>query len=285
MKKKRETFIKYLFVLICLLALTACGQAGSVGKTIPEETFQAETSLEETPPAETLSEETPTEETLGVYVETIDETELQEIVTIVEELEGVRIVQTGPSLPYSDGYDSVRLQITWDRDGQHGEQEIILERIDSPLTTDRNNCKAWDGDDDGYEDILYYTGYTSGSGGSWNIYYLLRWSEEKQEYESIELPWCDYICYEDHKLHSIMIDTPARQYYRIYGLQNGEYQEEKELALLESRSDDDIWVLTVEYSEYGEIVETTDFFSPIPDWKETKSILKEKYPEFIWWWD
>lgn len=168
MKKRREMLIKYLFVLMCLLALTACGQAGSIKKTIPEETP-------------------------SVYVETIGETEPQEIVTIVEELEGVRIVQTGPSLPYSDGY----------------------------------------------EDILYYTGYTSGSGGSWDLYYLLRWSEEKQEYESIELPWCYSICYEDHKLHSISIDTPARQYYSIYGLQNGEYQEEKELALLESISDDD----------------------------------------------
>lgn len=258
MKKRREILIKFTFVLMCLLALTACGQAGSIGKTFPEETS-------------------------GVYTETIGETEPQEIVTIVEELEGVRIVQTGPSLPYSDGYDPVRLQITWDRDGQHGEQEIKLYRTQSPLTTDGNNCKAWDGDDDGYEDILYYTGETSGSGGSWDIYYLLRWSEEKQEYESIELPLCYSICYEDHKIHSIIIDTPARQYYSIYGLQNGEYQEEKELALLESISDDDTWVLTVEYSEYGEIVETTDL-SPVPEWEETKSILKEKYPEFIWWW-
>lgn len=243
---------------MCLLALTACGQAGPVGKTFPEETS-------------------------GVYTETIGETESQEIVTIVEELEGVRIVQTGPSLPYSDGYVPVRLQITWDRDGQHGEQEIVLNRVNSPLTADSKNCKAWDGDDDGYEDILYYTGDTSGSGGSWDIYYLLRWSEEKQEYESIELPWCDHICYEDHKLHSILIDTPARQYYSIDGLQNGEYQEEKSMALLESTSDDDTWVLTVEYSVYGEIVETTEL-SPVPDWEEIKSILKEKYPEFIYWW-
>lgn len=158
----------------------------------------------------------------------------------------------------------------------------MLNRVNSPLTTDRNNCKDWDGDDDGYEDILYYTGNTSGSGGSWDLYYLLRWSEEKQEYESIELPWCYSICYEDHKLHSISIDTPARQYYSIDGLQNGEYQEEKSLALLESTSDDDTWVLTVEYSEYGEIVETTEL-SPVPDWEEIKSILKEKYPEFIFW--
>lgn len=255
MKKRRETLIKYTFVLMCLLALTACGQAGSP------------------------------EETPGVYTETNSETEPQEILTVVEELSGVTIAQTGSSAP-SDGYGSwepVRLHITWDRDGQHGEQEIILDRINSPLTADSKNCKAWDGDDDGYEDILYYTGDTSGSGGVWDIYYLLRWSEEKREYESIELPWCDYICHEDHKLHSMTIDTPARQYYSIYGLQNGEYQEEKNLALLEHTLDDDTWVLTVEYSEYGEIVETTDF-SPVPDWEETKSVLKEKYPEFIYWW-
>lgn len=265
MKKRRETLIKYTFVLMCLLALTACGQAGSSEETLPEET-----SPEETP---------------GVYTETNSETEPQEIVTVVEELSGVTIAQTGSSAP-NDGYGSwepVRLQITWDRDGQHGEQEIILDRINSPLTADSKNCEAWDGDDDGYEDILYYTGDTSGSGGVWDIYYLLRWSEEKQEYESIELPWCDYIRYEEHKLHSMTIDTPARQYYSIYGLQNGEYQEEKNLALLEHTLDDDTWVLTVEYSEYGEIVETTDF-SPVPDWEETKSVLKEKYPEFIYWW-
>lgn len=279
MKKRREAFIAS--ALMCLLVFTACGQ-----------TRAAESSAGDIPTQESpvTSAETDAATETGVTIETDDVTgtgdvtELQEIVTVVEEVSGVTIAQTGSSAP-SDGYGSwepVRLQITWDRDEQHREQEIVLNRVNSPLTTDRNNCKAWDGDDDGYEDILYYTGNTSGSGGSWDLYYLLRWSEEKQEYESIELPWCYSICYEDHKLHSISIDTPARQYYSIDGLQNGEYQEEKSLALLESTSDDDTWVLTVEYSEYGEIVETTEL-SPVPDWEEIKSILKEKYPEFIFW--
>lgn len=285
MKKRRETLIKYTFVLMCLLALTACGQAGSAeetspGKMPPEEISPVETSSPETFPAEIPPEETP-----DVYTETISETEPQEIVTVVEEVSGAIIVQTGSSAP-SNGYDSwepVRLQITWDRDGQHGEQEIVLNRIDSPLTIDRNNCKAWDGDDDGYEDILYYTGYAAGSGGRWDIYYLLRWSEEKQEYESIELPGCDYVSYEDHKLHSLACDGYACKYYYIYGLRDGEYYLEEGLNLTEWMSEDQTWVFTVEYSEDREIVETTDL-SPAPDWEETKSILKEKYPEFIFWW-
>lgn len=271
MKKRGKKHILLMLALAWPLMFTACGQTGA-----------AESSAEAGDVTEPSGEALPAQEQ-DAMVFGPDDFVPQEIVTIVEELEGVRIVQTGPSLPYSDGYDSVRLQIIWDRDGQHGEQEIKLYRTHSPLTTGGNNCKAWDGDDDGYEDILYYTGETSGSGGSWDLYYLLRWSEEKQEYESIELLSCNYICYEDHKIHSIIIDTPARQYYSIDGLQNGEYQEEKELALLERISDDDTWVLTVEYSEYREIVETTDL-SPVPDWEETKSILKEKYPEFIYWW-
>lgn len=278
MKKRREAFIAS--ALMCLLALTACGQTGAAGETPPEEISSVETSSPETFPVEIPLEETP-----DVYTETNSETESQEIVTVVEEVSGVTIAQTGSSAP-SDGYglwEPVRLQITWDRDGQHGEQEIVLNRINSPLTTDRKNCQAWDGDDDGYEDILYYTGDTSGSGGVWDIYYLLRWSEEKQEYESIEMPGCDYISYEDHKFHSLAQDGVAFRYYSIYGLRDGEYQLEKELTLWDRMSEDQTWVLTVEYSEYGETVETIDL-SPAPNWEQAKSVLKEKYPEFIYWW-
>lgn len=253
---KKEMLINFAFVLMCLPAVTACGRTG-------------------------VSLKAPPEEAPIVYVETVNETEPQEILTVVEEASGTTIVQTGSSAP-GDGYGSrepVRLQLTWDRDGQYGEQEIVLDRINSSLMTDKNNCKAWDGNDDGYEDILYYAGYTSGSGGCWNIYYLLCWSEENGKYESVELPWCNYISYEDHKLHSQAQDGNACVYYEIYGLQDGEYQYEKGLTLTERMSEDQTWALVVEYSEDGEIVETMNL-SPISEWEETKNILKRRYPEF-----
>lgn len=207
-------------------------------------------------------------------------------VTIEEEVAGARSVQTGFSTPDDGDSEPVRLQITWDRDEQHGNQVIMLDRVRSPLAADMHNCKAWDGNDDSYEDILYYTGYDGGSGGDWDYYYLLCWSEEEQEYESMELPGCDYISYEDHKLHSLVHDGSGGEYYAIYGLRDGEYQLEKSLDTWYcNRKIDEMtegWVLEVRYSEDGEVVETTDLF-PAPDWEEAKSILKEKYPEFTCW--
>ena len=44
---------------------------------------------------------------------------------------------------------------------------------------------AWDGNDDGYEDILYYAGYDGGSGGIFMDYKLFVWSEEEGNYVKI----------------------------------------------------------------------------------------------------
>lgn len=201
--------------------------------------------------------------------------------TVVEELEGVRIAQTDFSLPYSDGYDPVRLQIRWDKGEQQGYQVIMINRRLSPLKTGHHNCVAWDGNNDGYEDILYYIGYGGGSGGSWDYYYLLCWSEEKQEYIKKELPGCVFINYEEHKLYSRGQSGVSHQYYEIYGLQDGEYKLEKELELVYEAWREDKVIDVAIYSEYGEVVEETDITNL--DWNEMKSTMEEKYPEFTFW--
>ena len=201
-------------------------------------------------------------------------------VTIEEELEGVRIVQTGFSLLYSE-CDPVRLQITWDGEEGHGYQVIMLDRINSPLTANRSNCVAWDGNDDGYEDILYYVGMHGGSGGSWENYCLLCWSEEEQRYESMRLPQCVFIDFEKHKLYSRGQLGAFHEYHELYGLQEGEYRLEKRLDfLLWADEEDNMKVL---YSEDGEFVEETDISDDM-DMEEIYAEIESKYPEFIYWW-
>lgn len=200
--------------------------------------------------------------------------------TIVEETSGVTIRQTSFSVPYDDS-DPVRLEITGKGKKQQVPQIIMVDRVRSRLSEDEPNCRAWDGNNDGYEDILYYAGYDGGSGGVWNFYYLLCWSEEKQEYEIMELPRCVLINYEEHKLYSRGQSGAPHQYYEIYGLQDGEYRLEKELELLYETWRDDVMVDIARYSEYGEEVEETDITGL--DWQEIKRILEEKYPEFTFW--
>ena len=201
--------------------------------------------------------------------------------TVVEELDGVRITQTDFSLPYSDGYDPVRLQIRWDKGEQQEYQVIMINRRLSPLKTGHHNCVAWDGNDDGYEDILYYIGYGGGSGGSWDYYYLLCWSEERQEYIEKELPGCVFINYEEHKLYSRGQSGACNPFYQIFGLQDGEYRLEKELDLSYGVWRDDKTVDVATDFEYGEIVEEIDITGLSQE--EERSILEEKYPEFTFW--
>ncbi len=256
MKKKKNIYYIFILMLICLSALAACGQP--------------ETSRPDSP-----------EYSIGKKQQIYRYKRIR-TVRIAEEISGVKIIQTGFSEPEGE-VTSVRLELAWNRDGQRGDQIILLDRMNSPLTADMSNCRAWDGNDDGYEDILYYAGYTAGSGGVWYLYDLLCWSEEKQEYVSVELPECDYINYEDHTLHSLVADGAGREYYTIYGLRDGKYQVEKALSCVYGMPDTAEMVLTVTYSENGEVVETTDL-SPAPDWEEAMSLLKEQYPEFIYWW-
>lgn len=200
-------------------------------------------------------------------------------VTIEEELEGVRIVETGFSLPYSD-YDLVRLQITWDREEGHGYQVIMLGRALSPLEAGMRNCVAWDGNDDGYEDILYYVGNDGGSGGSWDYYYLLCWSEAEQRYESMWLPQCVFIDFEKHKLYSRGQLGVFHEYHELYGLREGEYRLEKRLDfLLWADEEDNMKVL---YSEDGEFVEETDIPDDM-DMEEIYAEIESKYLEFSYW--
>lgn len=200
-------------------------------------------------------------------------------VTIEEELEGVRIVQTGFSLLYSE-CDPVRLQITWDGEEGHGYQVIILDRINSPLTANRSNCVAWDGNDDGYEDILYYGGIHGGSGGSWENYCLLCWSEEEKRYESMRLPQCVFIDFEKHRLYNRGQLGAFHEYHELYGLQEGEYRLEKRLDfLLWADEEDNMKVL---YSEDGEFVEETDIPDDM-DMEEIYAEIESKYPEFSYW--
>lgn len=195
--------------------------------------------------------------------------------TVTEKLPGVKVVQTG--FPVGDGgIEYVWLQLIREDKGRSLEQTVPVCRVRGHLQSDESNCTAWDGNDDGYEDILYYAGCDGGSGGTWNIYYLLCWSEKEQRYVCMELPWCNIVDYEKHKLYSWGQCGAPEPWYEIYGLQDGEYRLEKELYFHFGGTED-----TVTYSEYGVAVEELDI-TDAGEWKEILIFLKEKYPDFSW---
>lgn len=151
------------------------------------------------------------------------------------------------------------------------------------MTQGETNCIVWDGNNDGYEDILYYAGYTGGSGGTWDLYDLLCWSEEEQKYIKMDLPACTSIDYDRHRIYSCGQYGALHEYYEIYGLQEGEYRLEKELELIyDILEDNGIMDLAV-YSEYGEVVEELDITELCGQEGQTQAFLEEKYPEFNFW--
>lgn len=140
----------------------------------------------------------------------------------------------------------------------------------------------WDGNDDGYEDILLYQGHDGGSGGSWDYYAFFVWSEEEQRYKEEYFPSNTGIDFETHKVYSRGQVGAPHQYYEIYGLQDGKYVLAKQLELIyEVDVDKNQYVDTAYYSDWTGREEETDITDL--DWTETKELLEEKYPEFNFW--
>lgn len=148
---------------------------------------------------------------------------------------------------------------------------------------DFNNIQIWDGNDDGYNDILYYIGSSGGSGGWWEYYCLFVWSVDEKKYIAMDLPGVVYIDFEAHKLYSCGQNGASDEYYFIYGLKSGKYQAEKELYVNygNERREDGCFITTATYKEWGKIMEETDVASR--DSLEVMEWLKKKYPEFRFW--
>lgn len=202
-------------------------------------------------------------------------------VTVTEEISDTALVQTGFQLLYNDAEERVRIEIKGREGNPDFYQVILTDRKRVLLSYGKQTCMAWDGNDDGYEDILYYAGYDGGSGGDFDDYKLFVWSEEEGKYVKVQLPQCIFIDYEAHKICDRGQSGAPHQFYKIYGLQNGEYQLEKELDLHYGSWDGEKMVDVAVYSEWGEEVERTDITSL--NWEETQKLLEEKYPEFNFW--
>ncbi len=176
----------------------------------------------------------------------------------------------------------VRLEIIKEQEGDFVYQVFLTERLRHTLFTEADeNITVWDGNDDGFEDILYYAGYDGGSGGTFLFYELFIWSEQENCYMQRELPGLTNIDYEAHKLYNKGQIGCPHQFYEIYGLQDGEYRLEKELELIYEVWQDEKVVDIARYSEWGEVKEETDITGL--DWEETKALMEEKYPEFNFW--
>lgn len=202
--------------------------------------------------------------------------------SIVEEAGEVRIRLTSyQTLDGSlmDFFETpVRLELIKEENGQHFYQVLLADRISLELTEGGTNCTAWDGNNDGYEDILYYAGNAGGSGGWWSYYYLLCWSEEEQKYIKMELPACTSIDYEKHRIYSQAHHITFER-YEIYGLRDGEYQLEKELEI-EFAMQEEAGIAT--YSECGETVEQMEISDMAPE--EREALFGERYPDFLVFW-
>ncbi len=205
------------------------------------------------------------------------------VVLVTEEIGDMTLVQTGFPLLYNPigVYEQVRMEIKGRENNPAFYQVFFVRRIRDFLSYGGETCVVWDGNDDGYEDILYYAGYDGGSAGTFSDYKLFVWSEEEGKYIRTELPLCVSINYEAHKLYNCGQSGAPHQFYDIYGLQDGEYQVEKELDLHYDSWKGDERVNIAVYSEYGEIVEETDITGL--DWEETQELLEEKYPDFHFW--
>lgn len=207
--------------------------------------------------------------------------------SVEEEAEGVRIRLTGYQTLDGDSLFfygmPVWVELIKEENGKPFYQVILVDRMSLELTQGETNCMIWDGNDDGYEDILYYAGYSGGSGGVWDFYNLLCWSEEEQQYIKMDLPACTSIDYEGHRLYSCGQNGAFHEYYEIYGLQDGEYRLEKELELIYKISEDDEGIDLARYSEYGEVVEEIDITDLLSREGQAQAFLEEKYPEFNFW--
>ncbi len=164
--------------------------------------------------------------------------------------------------------------------------ELLRYSLGSPLGNSREEIiTIWDGNADGYDDILLYQGYDGGSGGTWQFYEFLVWSEEDQQYKAEYFPSNTGIDFEAHKLYSKGQIGLPHQYYKIYELQNGKYMLSKQLDLIygwETGEDGEaIDVATAYYSDWTGREEETDITGL--DWTETKALLEGKYPEFNFW--
>lgn len=146
------------------------------------------------------------------------------------------------------------------------------------------NITLWDGNDDGYEDILIYRGTGGGSGGLFLKYDLFVWSPEDKIYVKTELPLLYKIDYENHKLYDRGQAGASHQCYRIYALLEGEYQLEKELWLhYESKyveGEDCLRDIAI-YTDWNGVEEETDITGLT--WDEIKELMESKYPEFNFW--
>ena len=93
-----------------------------------------------------------------------------------EEISNTALVQTGFQLLYNDTEERVRIEIKGREGNPDFYQVILTDRKRVLLSYGKQTCTAWDGNDDGYEDIFYYAVYSE-------------WGEEVERTDITGLSW------------------------------------------------------------------------------------------------
>ena len=205
-------------------------------------------------------------------------------VTVTEEVSNTTLIQTefyvgGPGMGLGEGV--VKVEFLGKEGNPEFYQVLLVGSADAIAIAGEKASMAWDGNDDGYEDILYYAGSGGGSGGGWSAYELFIWSEKEGMYLDTSLPLCYSIDYAAHKIYYRWRNGVSYEWYAIYGLRDGEYQPEQEIILDEFPSEDGEFILEAQYYEWGEFVE--EYVNVDADWEEMERFLQEKYPLFNFW--
>ena len=201
--------------------------------------------------------------------------------TVTEEVSGTTLIQTEFQVRSQGWKWVVRVELLGREGNPDFYQVFLVDRMNVHIKNDTQASMAWDGNGDGYEDILYYTGFGGGSGGSWKYHKLFVWSAKEGKYLPTTLPECISIDYETHKIYDRWRNGVSYEWYAIYGLRDGEYQLEQEIILDQQISEDGGGILVAQYYEWGELVE--EYVNVDADWEEMERLLQEKYPAFDFW--
>lgn len=183
---------------------------------------------------------------------------------------------------YGDTVDSYYVIVEGKQEGK----EVPIQYFQIPYTSGEMHTvgvalnfriEHVDVDFDGKQDLLIHEGYSGGTGGSWNNYRALVWWENAGQFAYFpSFPSSVYkLEFDRERIVDRWRNGASKEYVFIYEIVNGEYVCTRELLTEESWDSEGDTVITLYYSEMGELVET----HVLSDIDERKAL----YPDMDYW--
>lgn len=183
---------------------------------------------------------------------------------------------------YGDTVDSYYVIVEGNQEGK----EVPIQYFQIPYTSSEMHTvgvalnfriEHVDVDFDGKQDLLIHEGYSGGTGGSWDNYRALVWRENAGRFAYFpSFPSSVYkLEFDRERIVDRWRNGASKEYVFIYEIVNGEYVCTRELLTEESWNNEGDTVITLYYSEMGELVET----HVLSDIDERKAL----YPDMDYW--